>query len=380
MPKSVKIRSEEKTILLRELSALVFTLTREGALCYACRMDSRLFQLKEQLGTGNVLPVYLVCGEEGLLVKEAVRMVEAVALGDSLPEFNHDRMDLADGGVSRVIDAVSTQPMMGGRRVVTVQCSDGLNKEISDGLMAYAQDPNPTGTLILVAGKVEGRLKLVKHLGSERGVLRYDPLKPRDTPAWVVGKAREIGASIDSDAARALVDVIGTDLLSLQTNLEKLVVYVGEARSIRRGDVLECVARTREEAIWDLTDAVGLGDHRKALRTAGNLLQGGQASILVVAMVARHLRQLWTVKSLLQQGCSANDLGRQAKVHPFVAKKLTGQASRFSWAAMPKQFDALYRADLNLKSSRLPDALVVERLLLELCVSAKTVDPSRQVC
>jgi len=329
-------------------------------------MDSRLFQLNNALQQETIRPIYLICGEETLLVKEATGLVEAVALGDGLPEFNHDRLDLADAGVEKIIDVASTQPMMGGKRVVTVKCEDGLDKACSDNLMAYAENPNPHAVLVLVAGKVEGRLKFVKTVDKEGGFHRFDSLKARDIPQWLVGKAQEIGGEIEPAAARVLVEAIGTDLLALQTNLEKLMVFVGENRPIRRNDVEDCVSRTREEVIWDLTDAVGDGNQIKALRTVRGLLEGGQNPILVVSMITRHLRQLWTVKSLVSRGCSQSELPSKAKVHPFVAKKLTAQAAHFPASVFNRQFDALYRADKDLKSSKIPNELILERLLLEL--------------
>jgi len=318
-------------------------------------------------------PLYLITGEEDWLVQTAAKMIEEVGLDGGLPEFNLSRYSSADGQVEAALSTAATLPMMGARRVVTLRLGGTIDEASSALLLEYLGQVVPTTVLILVAPKVDARQKVIKSVKKQGVFLSFGGMKARDAVSWLVGEAQSKAYGIDYDAATLLVDEVGTDLRTLSTNLEKLVAFVGEERSIRRGDVLEAVDRTREEVIWDLTDAVGAGNWQKALLTLRGLLVSGQSPILLVAMLARHTRQLWTVKSMLSQGETPDSVAKKAKIHPFVAKKLAGQAGRFEVSRLRDSMVQFFEADRALKSSRLDGGTIVETLVLDLC-GVKSVD------
>ncbi len=330
-------------------------------------MDTRIDRLQGQLSSEGPLPVYLVCGSESLLRSEALKRVEEAVLGEGLADFNHDRVELGREGLDVLLDAAFTAPMMSSRRLVSVRLEDTPKGEVLEGLKGYMGDPCPTTTLLLHAPSIDGRSALCKAADRQGGLLRFDPLRPRDVIDWLISRAEFLGCGIQRDAAALLADVSGNDLQLLDTTLEKLVVHVGGQRRLERADVEACVTRTREEVIWDLTDAVGERELRKALVLVHRMIDGGQSGILIVAMIARHFRQLWKVKSHGDSGLQGKDIAAAAGVRPFVVGKLQSQAQKFPNRILLGHFERLYRADRDLKSSRLGEALILESLVLGLC-------------
>ncbi|GMV43891.1 MAG: hypothetical protein AMXMBFR64_56070 [Myxococcales bacterium] len=330
-------------------------------------MDPRVKQLQQSLAT--VLPVYLIEGEELLLVDEAARMVEAAALGDGLRDFNVDRFQLGEASPDQIGTALSTMPMMSKRRVVVVRCPRGIEDKAAEGLARWAEDPVPTSTLVLVVpgATVNGNLKLPRAVKKAGGLFRFDPLKPREVPAWIADHTRSLGFQIRPDAAALLAEVTGADLMLLTGQIEKLIAYTAGARPIERGDVELCVERTREDAVWDLTDAVGERNLRKALATLDSLLEHAQSPIAVGAVLTRHFRQLWIVRCESRRGKPSDVIATDNKIHPFVAKKLLEQARHFDDDTLASHFETLFRVDRDLKSSKLSDGLIMERLIFDLC-------------
>lgn len=330
-------------------------------------MDPRLAELKNDLEKLGILPVYLVCGEEALVVASAAQMIEEAALAGSSRDFNLDRYELSDVPVDTILGAVQTLPMMGGRRVVRVRCREGLDKAASDALVTYLANPSPTNTLLLVAAKVDLRLAIAGQIKHKKGLYSFTPLKAAQIPDVLVSGAKEIGWNLDKRAASMLVETVGTDLLTLQTTLEKLALYVGERRVITVADVEASVVRTKEEVIWEFIDAMAERQLSKALLILDGMLEHGQEPLMVVSMVARHFRQLWKVKSLLAEGCAPADVAKEAGVHPFVAQKLTQQAHRFPNKQLHSIHRAIFRTDVGLKSLRIAPRIQLENLLLEVC-------------
>lgn len=335
-------------------------------------MDSRIRELHKSL-QGSILPVYLIEGEELLLVDEAARAVEAAALGDGIRDFNLDRFQLGEASVDQVATAVGTFPMMASRRVVVVRCPRGVDEKAAEGLARFVEAPVPTATLVLVVpgATVNGNTKLARGIKKAGGLFRFEPLKPRDVPAWIVDHTRSCGFDIRPDAAALLADVTGSDLMMLTGQVEKLIAYTAGERPIERSDVEACIERTREDAIWDLTDAVGERNLRKALATLDSLLEHAQSAIAVGAVITRHFRQLWQVRCEVRRGKGPDVIASELKLHPFVAKKLAEKARQFDDDTLAAHFETLFRVDRDLKSSKLEDSLIMERLIFDLCGPAR---------
>ena len=61
------------------------------------------------------------------------------------------------------------------------------------------------------------------------------------------------------------------------------------------------------------------------------------------------------------------EIRSRLKLHEFVAKKLYNQCAKFDARTLRRAYDRLYETDFKLKSKGLDDALVMERLVMELC-------------
>jgi hypothetical protein len=85
-------------------------------------------------------------------------------------------------------------------------------------------------------------------------VLAFDAPKPRDLPAWVRSQFGRLGANADPDAARALVEIVGDDLVALATEVDKITIWSGGS-PITRADVEGLATPAREAAAWAITDA-----------------------------------------------------------------------------------------------------------------------------
>jgi len=84
-------------------------------------------------------------------------------------------------------------------------------------------------------------------------------------------------------------------------------------------------------------------------------------------MIVRHFRQLVDAKAIADEGGRAPDIQAKLKLHEFVAKKLADQVHRFEGPFLRQSFEEFFRAELELKSTRIDPALRLEALLMRLC-------------
>jgi len=88
--------------------------------------------------------------------------------------------------------------------------------------------------------------------------------------------------------------------------------------------------------------------------------------VRIVAMLARHLRQLWITSELLERTRDKFEIAQALGIPPFFADDIIRQARTLDAARAKRMHAALFAADKNLKSSRLDDARLLEGLILEL--------------
>jgi DNA polymerase-3 subunit delta len=99
------------------------------------------------------------------------------------------------------------------------------------------------------------------------------------------------------------------------------------------------------------------------------MIEGRESGVRVVAMLARHVRQLWSADGLLRARTPRGELAAALGVPPFFVDGIVEQARRLGAGGegrLRAMHEALYRADRALKSSRLEEPRLLEKLVLDL--------------
>src|ERR671910_59483 len=106
-------------------------------------------------------PVYLVRGNDEVLLRDAARDLIHALVGDLDPAFTVDEIgrdrfqpsDAAEARIAPLVEAAQTPPFLTDRRVVVGRDLDVFTRaEQVAPLVAYLDDPLPTTSLVLVSG------------------------------------------------------------------------------------------------------------------------------------------------------------------------------------------------------------------------------------
>jgi DNA polymerase III subunit delta len=324
-------------------------------------------ETEARIERGEIDPVYVLCGPDPLLHRRVVGALTAALVPEGLRGFNLDVFEAKPAGAAALVNAARTLPMMGRHRLVIARDFDALPADGLAQLVAYFESPASSSVLVLQSHKSDGRMKLVQ-LAKKKGWL-HELEPPRQLSPWILDEARARRIRIDAPAARRLADVIGGDLARLSSALEQLTLYVGDDRAITAADVDELIAPTREHTVFELANAVGEGTEERALRAVAHLFDQRESSIGVAMMLARHLRQIGSVRELLDARAAKADIPRLAGVPPFAVDGLMAQARRFTPDALRRAIGLLAKADLDLKGPQkavLGERIVMERLVRDL--------------
>ncbi len=316
---------------------------------------------------GKFPPVCVLTGSERVSIERTIAALKKATLGDGPTGFNDDLFQGQGLSAQTVINASRTLPMMAASRFVLVRNADAMLNTEQDALCHYVAKPSPETCLILVAGKIDGRTKLAKVARDLGALHECEPPRPGDVPDLARKEARVRGHALSPEAADALSEALGPDVAGLSDALDRLSLFVGEARPIEAEHVAACVAHARTESIWSLVDAVSARDAATALTAASSLLADREPPLRILALVARQLRTVARMRSALAGGLRPQEAAQKAGAPPFKARDLAAAAQRFDEAQLSQAFRLVAEADLALKGSKVPDSRVLELMLLRLC-------------
>ena len=125
-----------------------------------------------------------------------------------------------------------------------------------------------------------------------------------------------------------------------------------------------------EVSVFALMDAVCARDVRRSLDLLARCRADGVHFTVLLALLTRHVRQLWQAKRLLMRGTPPKELGKPLGLHPFIAEKRGGAAAAFSERTLSDAVLALADADYLCKTGQAGDELI-EDVVIWLCAKQK---------
>lgn len=316
------------------------------------------------------LPLVYLCGDERFLVDRALDLIKATLLQPATKDFNYEVLHAKEAGVARILACARTLPMMAPRRLIVVRDADALSADELAQFTGYISAPAPETCLCLLAEKADLRLKFFTLWKKHGLLLKLDLLSERQLPSFIEAEARRLKVPLEPGAASRIAEEIGADLGQLVDALERLACYIPAGSPIRVADVEEVVATTRQHSVFELIDAVGSSNRSEALRLLSSMMALREPALRLLAMLGRHVRQLWQTCDLLSHGTRGpGEVASALGVAPFVAVRLIEQARRLSTRRVGRMHETIYLTDRALKLSKIEDERLMEQLVLRLCTA-----------
>lgn len=317
-------------------------------------------------------PAYIICGSDRPKVRRAVQQLRRRVETESGTDLNITVFDADTDPPGRVLEAAWTPGFALGTRLLLVANGHRWKAKQRQAVVAYVQDPMPD-TCLAIEGEVFARDDaLAKAVAKNGEVLRYDLPKKYELAKWVARRGRAHGLHMTPQAAKHLLSVSGNDPERLEKEIEKLAAYCrGGEPGVEDIDAVSTPAT--EVRIFDLMDAVGARDQRKAFALLESLYAAGEDANAVLFSLKRHVGLLDRASQLgeADQGTAAKVL----RVHPFTARKLLEQRERYDRRRLGRAYRALAEAESGMRG-RAPASLESsggvnhgDRLVLELALA-----------
>jgi DNA polymerase-3 subunit delta len=370
--------------------------------------------------TKSAAPVLLVFGEDEFAVKQRARQVYQQWTGE-LGGMDHEIIDAlvnnsgeALKALARLREALQTLPFFGGGKVIWLQnCNfladdrTGSSAAVTETLAEIAQELKEFSwqsvRLLISAAKVDKRkvfFKTLDKIGSVESFAGWS-VDDRDwadqAEGWARKAIRAKAKEISEEALAEIISRVGPNARQLDSEIEKLSLYVGDRKEIEMADVEAICTRNKMARAFALGDALGDRDLPRLLRRLDEelwevkfdsqkseigLLYGLIAKVRAMLLLKEMLREGWIkpdgdynrFKAQLER-VPADQLPTDRRfnplaLNPYVLYKALPQVKQYSQTELVQAMDLLLQCNQRLVTSGLDDSLVLQQALVQIISKA----------
>lgn len=316
--------------------------------------------IAKQIQREGLAPVWLIGGDELLLVEECLDEVRSAAraagyservVHHAEPGFRWET--LAEGGANL--------SLFSELRLIELRIPKGKPGDAgAKALVAWAQNPPPDTCLIVVCSGLESsarKTKWYKSLDAAGVSVQCWPVDRNKLPDWISRRMQSRGIQADRDAIAALAERVEGNLFAAAQDIEKLALLFPQ-QTVTAEQVDQVVADSARFNVFGLAEAVFSGQAERGVRQLHSLRAEGIHAVPIVSVLQRELHDV-------MQLAAGASLSRGT--WPQRREKLQRWARRAPLSHWQGAVDALREVDATAKGQQQGDPwLLLERCCLTL--------------
>ncbi len=317
-------------------------------------------QKLKDLQKGIIAPVYLFTGDDVYRKRETADKIKTLLKPD---DFNFVKEDASSCNMGELISLAGTAPVFSERRLIILNNADKLKKAAIEALAGYLENPLSSTCFVIMHNDSKKSKKdktLEDSCSADCVIASFDELKSNQLGPWIDAHLAEKGLKIEPQALIMLQEIVGADLVALNTEIEKLSLYLldSEDKTVRQNDVLASVGLSKEENPFALSNAILDCNRQEALKLAQKLLDGGEEPVSVLNKISASALKMLRIKRLSEAGISGPALSQAAGLM-YWESRLTAKAYIMpSSAALLRAVDRIIETDMAFKSSSAGDPVI----------------------
>ncbi|HPU79449.1 DNA polymerase III subunit delta [Accumulibacter sp.] len=278
-------------------------------------MQLKAEQLAAHLERG-LQPVYLVYGDEPLLVIEAADAIRAAARRQG---FDERKVLTAIAGFdwNGLYHAAGSLSLFGGRTLIDLRIPTGKpGREGGAALQEYCARPSPDSLLLVSMIGVDWREEKsawMSALATAGVVVKLPTPGLGELPAWLAGRLRRQKQSASAEGLRFIAERVEGNLLAAHQEILKLGVLYPDGE-LSPQQIRDAVLNVARYDLDGLREALLVGDVARLVRTIDGLQQEGEAPLLILWAMAEEVRALAQISTGLARQQPLDALLRDARI------------------------------------------------------------------
>ncbi len=333
-------------------------------------------QLAKDLKNDTLARVYLLFGEEQLMLERSVSAIIKKAVDPAMQSFNLQTFNGDDIDFDDLENAVEALPVFADRKCVVVHDLniEKLTADLTDKLKELVKDPPETTVLLFYMTGIEISLKKMKKVASFAKlvekvgtVVDFSVKTKAEISRALIASANKRGCDMSSREAEYLMELCGENLRVLMIELEKLCNFAqGKDITTTMIDMLVC--KTMEASVFELSKAILAKNADKAFKILSELFYNQEEPIAILGVLNSSFLALYRAKCAMLASKKVDDVleSFNYKGKEFIVRNAFRDCAKIQSSALDKCIELLADADIRLKSTRCDGQVVVEKLVAAL--------------
>jgi DNA polymerase-3 subunit delta len=241
-------------------------------------------------------PVYLISGDELLLVQEACDAIIAAA---RVAGFDERTLIQGDSSFEwhALTEQANTLSLFAQRRLLDVRvAAKQLDKDAADAIDAYLDRGDPDTLLLLRTERLDPKQRnsaWFKRIESTGVAMLVWPVGPKELPGFIAQRAKRAGLELNRDAVAHLANNVEGNLLAAAQEIDKLAL-AGLSQPITLDALRSAIADAAHYDAFDLVDAALAGEAARVRHVVWVLRAEGVAVLAVLGSLVAQLRRLFS--------------------------------------------------------------------------------------
>jgi DNA polymerase III subunit delta len=325
--------------------------------------------IEKQLKQKKILPVYYLFGEDSYSVEIIFDAIEKAVQPFITSDFDKEVLYGENQSFTNIIGLASTFPFGSEKKLIIVKQAEKLKeKKEKKEIVSYFESPADFTVLVFLhEGTITNTASEPYKTLADKGFLfETKELKGKSLIDWLISAVEKNGKTISYDNAQLLTDISGENRNTLESQLEKIFIYIGDTKEITIDSIRGLSTSLKQYTIFDLQNAIGKKNKSAALKVLFNLLKNGMEPIQVVAMLNKYFTSLARLNELVATNTNEFQVARIMGTHPFYLKDYHSARRIYSDKHLTDAFSALLKADLSIKTTSLDDYTLLSILIAEI--------------
>lgn len=263
--------------------------------------------------------------------------------------------DLTTSTLSDILDESSMMSLFSTTKIILGLnfTLDKLSKNDIEYLTNYLKSPNKDAYIILIANKIDLRVKESKIFKDNFKVIDTTKTNNQeDTVTYIKDYITNNNHQINSQNLEYLTNKLGTDIYNINNELDKIFIYLGKEKEITKDTIDLLINDKIDDIIYEFTNAILDNDYNKMIKMYQDLTRENIGSDYFIVSIANSFRQSLIIKILTNQYKSREEIAKVIGKKEFYIRKMQERLSNYTETDLTNYLNKLFIIDKNIKTGK----------------------------
>lgn len=317
----------------------------------------------------------LFYGEEVYLIDKSVKKIKNKYISKDYEDMNFAEFDKLDSDFNLFYESITTAPFISDKKLCVVREADfltstgSLNKKDEEKIIDIIENNYDSCIIVFLirGGKPDARKRIVKKLKEKNSVFEVNKLSEIELNKYIVDYFNKYDVKISLSDANYISNNSGyleyeslITLYDVNNELDKLKSYCMDTQIITKDDIDNLMIISIESNIFKLVDYVCERRTEKAYEILDEMLLNNVPEQYIIHMITRQYRMLYQYILLYDKGYNMDYIINKMKIKKFIAIKLSKLAKNLTLNKIESYMDKFLEIDRKIKVGELDKKVGLE--------------------